>query len=148
MLQLASIILCATLLWLATDWYPRARLMKKSRSRKLLSLEAMYDEYFQDADKASVMSSLEFFQQNVDFPVGLLRPEDGMDTLNWGLPEGSLDYLYTATAALLSSVPTNTLESELANVETVRDYISTLSRLRRTGLNQSQHAGLTDDPRH
>ena len=116
---------------LMTYSYPRHRRRFKMKERKELSPSEMYSVFFSDdVDEQDALLALEMLGNCLDFPVGLLRPDDRLDSLNVGAMDRDIDYLYDLTATLLADIPLDHITERLAQLQTVEDYVIEFARLR------------------
>jgi hypothetical protein len=109
---------------LITDLLPRYRRRSIMKTRKELSPNEMHSMFFSDdVNEQDVMLAFDLLGNSLDFPVGLLRPNDRLDSLNVGAIDRDIDYLYDLTAARLADIPLDHISERLAQVQTVGDYV-------------------------
>ena len=129
-LKALALVAVGTLLGVLTDRCSRRRVLARLSGRQELPLDSLCSEYFGHAvDPRKAQVALEFLDKNLGLPVGLLRPQDRLRDLDDGLPDGSVDYLFDATAQVLGHVDLETLQEELGSVTTVEDFVAFFARL-------------------
>ncbi len=119
-----AICLASGLLWLFAEWRPRRRWMTATGDREVLSLEEMYSRHFHGAlDRDVALPILAFMEENLEVPLGRLRPEDRLESLNWSCIDSQVDYLFMVTPDIVQGVPLSDLEERMRHVRTVGDYV-------------------------